>query len=150
MRKETFRQYGDYDTDAVSDATGLECRDPSLAIQSQKDEADINTIVRNFGLTGKIPDVVYMPEYGDYTDVTDYRGAVEAIRQAEEGFLTLPGEVRARFENSPQAFMEFVHDPSNAEELVNMGLRVRPVVEAPPAPMPVMIVNPTPGSDAPA
>ena len=32
--------------DEASVEAGLECKDDSLAVQSQKDEADINTIVR--------------------------------------------------------------------------------------------------------
>lgn len=146
MRGELVRSYGDYDSDYVSDATGLACKDDSLAIQSQRDEADINTIVRNFGLTGKMPDVVYMPEYGDYTNVEDYRTAIEAVRQAEDGFMTMPGEVRAKFDNSPQRFMEFVHDPSNAQAMLDMGLRVANVSGAPPQIEKSIAVNPTPAA----
>ena len=46
-----------YDMSAVSDETGLCCEDESLAIQSAKEDADINTIVRRFGLTGELPSV---------------------------------------------------------------------------------------------
>ena len=41
-----------YDMDKVSNETGLECKDPSLAQQHMKDECDINTIVEQFRVTG--------------------------------------------------------------------------------------------------
>ena len=67
--------YG-YDVKEASDATALTCADPSLAVQSQKDEADINTIVRNFGLTGKLPANIRPATYGDFTGVDDYQSAL--------------------------------------------------------------------------
>ena len=42
------------DMDEASVEAGLECKDDSLAVQSQRDEADINTIVRRFGLSGEL------------------------------------------------------------------------------------------------
>lgn len=127
--KSVFRSFGAYDTDSVSDATGLRCLDPSRAVQSQRDESDINTIVRNFGVTGQLPASVRVPTYGDFEGVDDYRSAIEAIRAAEASFMAMPGEVRARFGNDPQAFIEFCEDSSNLEEMRKLGLAISPVVE---------------------
>lgn len=121
---EVTRAYRHYDSDGVSDDTGLECRDPSLAVQSQRDEADINTIVRNFGITGKLPENVRVPSYGDFESVDDYRSAIHAIRDAEKSFMAMPADVRARFDNDPQLFLEFCVDPSNLEEMRKLGLAV--------------------------
>ena len=74
------RTFGNYDAKALSTETGLRCMDVSLAVQSQKDEADINTIVRNFGVTGKLPVGIRVPTYGDFDGVSDYREAIEAVR----------------------------------------------------------------------
>lgn len=118
-----------YDEAAASDETGLECLDPSLAVQSQRDEADINTIVRNFGVTGKLPQNVRVPTFGDFDGVDDYQAAIEAVRAAEASFMAMPSEVRIRFDHSPQKFVEFCSDSANLEEMRKLGLAV-------PAPVP--------------
>jgi len=59
------------DAEVLSDLTGLECKDESLAIQSAKVEADINTIVKRLGLTGVLPQGFRMPVYADCLDVPD-------------------------------------------------------------------------------
>lgn len=111
-----------YDADLVSFETGLACDDPSLAIQSAKDEADINTIVRRFGLTGELPSDVAMPRSGDFAGVPDFHGAMNLVRQAQEEFLRVPAEIRARFGNDPGAFIAFCEDPANLEEARRLGL----------------------------
>lgn len=112
----------------------LVCNDPSLAIQSQKAEADINTIVRNFGVTGRVPTSVRLPEYGDFSGVSDYRSAIEAVRAAEEAFLQVPSKIRAEFNHDPGAFASFCLDPSNLPQLREWGLAPTSAApESPPA-----------------
>lgn len=113
---------GNYDAEALSIETGLECNDPSLAQQHMRDETDINEIVRRFGLTGELPEAVRRPTYGDFTGVFDYQSALNAVRAADEAFGEMPAHVRARFGNDAAAFVEFCSDPANAEEFVKLGL----------------------------
>lgn len=110
-----------YDTDAVSNETGLSCEDESLAIQSAEEESNINTIVRRFGITGQMPEQVAMPRTGDFTNIPDFHTAMNMVRQAEEEFLRVPAEIRARFANDPQQFMQFFEDESNRDEAVKLG-----------------------------
>jgi phage internal scaffolding protein len=117
-----------YDRNAASDESGLCCEDESLAIQSAAEEADINTIVRRFGLTGQLPAQVAMPRSGDFTNVPDFHSAMNLICQAQEEFMRVPGEIRARFNNDPQQFMEFLEDDRNVDEAVKLGLAVRKAV----------------------
>ena len=86
-----------YDMDDVSLETGLACEDESLAVQSAAEESDINTIVRRFGLTGELPGDVDMPQSGDYSGVGDFHSAMNVVRQAQEEFLRVPADIRARF-----------------------------------------------------
>lgn len=111
-----------YDRDQASDLSGLLCEDESLTVQSAKEDADINTIVRRFGLTGQLPDNVNPPQYGDYTGVTDYRSALHAVMEAEESFMALPADIRSRFHNDPQAYLEFFADDNNRVEAERLGL----------------------------
>ena len=90
-----------YDRDAVSVETGLECQDKTLAQQQFLEDSDINTIVRRFKLTGQLPDNVRAPQYADFEGVFDYQTAMNAIRQAQESFNAMPADVRSRFANEP-------------------------------------------------
>lgn len=122
-----FRTPYNYDTDEVSRETSLVCEDESLAVQSERDDCDINTIVRRFGLTGSLPVGVRRPEYGDFVGVSDYREALEALEAADASFYAMPAEVRARFENDPARFVDFCSDVSNVDEMIKMGLAVKSV-----------------------
>lgn len=119
-----FRNSVNFDRAAWSDLHGLECKDPSLTIQSQKEEADINTIVRNFGVTGQLPQGVRVPSYGDFDGVDDYRSAIDAVRAAEDSFLAMPSDLRARLGNDAGRFVEWCADVNNLEEMRKLGLAV--------------------------
>lgn len=120
-----------YDHDSVSRETGLVC-DPKedMTQQSFKEECDINEIVRRFGLTGQLPENVRVPVSGDFTGVSDFQTAMNAVTQAQEAFMELPANLRARFNNDPQRLMEFVADSGNIEEARKLGL-VPPVAVPP-------------------
>lgn len=136
-----IRSLFNYDRDAVSVDSGLVCEDESLALQSAKDEVDINTIVRKFGLTGELPNDIKMPQSGDFTDVPDFHSAMNIVRAAQEEFLRVPADIRARFSNDPQRLMSFLEDPSNYDEARKLGFLADPVKE--PEPMRVQVVAPS-------
>ena len=120
-----------YDMDLASDKHGLKCEDPSLTQQQFKDESDINTIVDRFMKSGVMPNPVNMPQYMDYEGVFDFQSAMNTVRQADENFMRMDAKIRARFNNSPQEFLEFFGNPENAEEAIRLGLAVpKAVVEA--------------------
>lgn len=142
MSKVFLRTPYNYDADAVSRETGLTCDDESLAVQSAKDEADINTIVRRFGLTGELPGDFNMPQSGDFTGVGDYHSAMNLVLAAQEEFLKVPADVRARFNNDPAAFMAFLDDASNKDEARKLGL-LRPELPIP-EPLAVRVISDKP------
>lgn len=131
------RAAGFYDADAVSFDTGLLCKDPSLAIQSQAQDADINVIVERFKITGEVP--VHQrhafPIETDIDEVLDYRACMDAINAANRAFMDLPAKVRSTFSNDPIVFADFASDPKNLDQLREWGL-------APPAPAPVLEAPP--------
>lgn len=131
----TLRTEHNMDRDLNSVLSGLKCEDPSRTVQSQADEADINTIVRNFGITGKLPEGVRVPTYGDFEFVGDYKDALAAIQEADKSFFAMPAEVRSRFDNDPARFVDFCSDPSNLDEMRKLGLAV-PAAAPPPVPTP--------------
>jgi len=121
-----------YDVDQASSASALHCLDKSLAVQSERDEVDINEIVRRFGITGKLPDNFEPPQYGDFTGISDYRAALQAVRDAAESFMEMPADLRARFNNDPAELIDFLADNANRAEAEKLGL-----VNASPAPVPL-------------
>jgi phage internal scaffolding protein len=123
-----------YDVNEASDASGLACDDPSLAQQHAKDECDINTIVRRFGLTGELPSNVRAPQYGDFTEAVDYHTALIAVRAADEAFMQLPADIRTRFNNDAGAFVDFCSDDANRAEAEKLGLVLPKATESNPAP----------------
>lgn len=122
-----IRTMWNYDRNEASDESALFC-DPEEGLTQQQfaEEADINTIVRRFGLTGELPDVVRVPVSGDFTGVIDYKSALDAVIAAEDAFMELPGELRARFSNDPQLLMDFVGNVDNREEATKLGLINKP------------------------
>ena len=114
-----------YDTDAISDMTALECERDTKTQQQFKDEVDINTIVERFGVTGEAPPTINFPEEQDFTEVHDFQSAMNVLRASEEAFMQLPAKARARFQNSPQQFMEFIHDADNQDEAIKLGLATK-------------------------
>ncbi|WNK12800.1 MAG: internal scaffolding protein [Microvirus sp.] len=119
-----LRTQFNYDRDEASFESALACQDPSRTVQDAAEDADINTIVRRFGLTGELPDGVAAPNYGDFTEVVDFHTAMIAVRKAEGTFMRMPAHVRARFENDPQLFLEFCSDERNRDEARKLGLLV--------------------------
>lgn len=111
-----------YDTMAASDESAITCLDASLAQQHAKEESDINTIVRRFGLTGELPSGVRMPQYGDFVGIGDYHSALNAVKAADSSFMELPADLRTRFDNDPAKFVEFCSDESNRAEAEKLGL----------------------------
>lgn len=111
-----------YDAEKASDESGLKCEDISLTQQHQKEEADINVIVKRFGLTGEMPLNPRIPMYGDFTGITDYRTALEAVKFAEEEFMRFPAEIRAEFNHDPQKLLEAFYDVKEKDRLIRLGL----------------------------
>lgn len=111
-----------YDREAVSDENGLRCEDDSLAQQNFASECDINNIVQTFTRTGMMPPVSLSPRFGDFSGVSDFHSALNRVLSIQEEFLTLPADIRSRFENNPQNLILFLNDPANRDEAVELGL----------------------------
>lgn len=128
----TLRSAVNYDAALVSRGTAVYTQDesaprfaPSRTVQSAKADSDINVIVKRFRVTGQMPGSFRMPQYGDYEGVNDFQSAMNALRAAEEGFAQLPADVRKKFGNDPQNFLDFVSNPENADAMVELGLATK-------------------------
>lgn len=90
--------------------------------QSFRDDADINTIIKRFLRTGVLDYAnKHQPRYGDATGI-EYNAAMATVAAAKSMFNDLPADLRARFENEPAQFLDFIQDPSNYSEAEKLGL----------------------------
>lgn len=122
--------------------------EPSLTVQDQAEEADINVIMRRFGVTGVASQVSVPPSYGDFETVHDFRSALHLIQAAQESFMELPASMRNRFNGDPAEFLDWIEDPKRTRaELEEIGL-VTKVVEQ--GPVKVEVVNKAPEGGTPA
>lgn len=131
--KMQIRSLYNYDRNEVSESTGLTVPDDEenrMTKQEFAEEVDINTILRRFNITGQLPENVRMPTYGDFTDITDFHSAANAIAEAREAFERMPADVRLRFNNDPADFVAFCDNEQNRAEAERLGL-----VDPRPAPM---------------
>jgi phage internal scaffolding protein len=51
-----------------------------------------------------------------------FEEALNIVTQASQMFEAMPAHIRNRFSNNPKEFLEFTHDPKNADEMAKMGL----------------------------
>lgn len=122
MKPPFVRNPYNYDTNEVSDETGLECKDPSLTQQQFVEESDINYIAEQYSLNGTTPQVQVLPQFGDYEGIFDFQTAQNAVVKATQDFMTLPAKMRTRFDNDPQKLLTFLSDPENRAEAEFLGL----------------------------
>ena len=140
-----------YDTNAASNESGVACEEPSLAQQHFKDECDINNILRQFNITGLLPESPLSPRYGDFSGITDYHTALNAVISAESEFERLPAQIRARFDNDPEQLINFISDENNRAEAEKLGLVDRKASENEPStvtPLDVTVLGDTKTSNS--
>lgn len=121
-----------YDLKKRSDAAKLHFVDsdgkplaPLLVKQAFKDECDVNAILKRYRKTGVIEHVSKVAaRYGDFSEFKEYREMLDTVRSADEMFFGLPAELRKRFENNPANFVEFMGNPANLNEAVELGLAI--------------------------
>ena len=135
--------------DTVHEKEGIKFSQPSMTVQSEKDNCDINVIMNRYATCGTpLPirqDVE--PVYADVAELGDYMENFQRCKQAEEMFNALPSALRKELDNNPANLLPFIQNESNKERCYEYGLLNRPVVEAPKAPV---VDNGGSGAPAPA
>lgn len=124
----------------------IDCSDDIILVeQSHVKEVDINAIIKRHGIdlitkTANLNTAEYR-----FDDVTgnDFQEALFKIKKAESTFQSLPSELRNQFENNPAKFLDFVQNPENADQMVEMGIasKIEPEI-----PLQVEVVNSTPST----
>lgn len=107
----------------------------SMTDQSQKDKCDVNKIMAHALKTGEIPHL--RESEGRFVDVSEtqsFHDAMNIVAQTNSLFAEYPAELRKDFNNDPAQFLEFINNPDNYNEMVDMGLIPAPVAPSEPSP----------------
>lgn len=116
-------------TDEWSKKFATDNREDSMTQQADANDADLNVIWTRYQQTGQIPGVTMQPIYGDFSQIGDYRTALDMVEAAEEAFSTVPAHLRKKFNNDPAEFIAFATNPDNLAEMKQMGLAVPDPIE---------------------
>lgn len=109
--------------------------DPSLTVQADAAEVDINRIVARMEKGKPVPVFNGQAFFGDVSEFDGLQDALMKVQQADDLFMSYPAFLRERFDNDPVKFVEFLSDDKNLAEAQDLGLVVkRPAPPAPPPP----------------
>lgn len=115
-------------------AKGIVFTDPSMTQQHFKDETMIDNILQKYAETGFLTDP-FSPrrpiQFGDFSNVTDFQTAQNAVARATEYFESLPSHIRASFNNSPADFLKALNDPEQRGKLEELGFVAPSEAKAP-------------------
>lgn len=91
--------------------------------QSFAKEVNINNIMRRYVKTGAITHFAkHQPQYADVTGI-DFQSALLLVTDVQQMFAELPAELRAKFDQKPEAFLDWIQDDANKEEAERLGFR---------------------------
>jgi hypothetical protein len=131
-----WRDQWDDDADQIErertaiDFTG----DPGMTRQEPAEDSDINVLMKRMGVTdGAVLPYWQSPRalYGDFSEFPqDPTELANIMRDADVRFMTLPADIRERF-NNPAGLLKFMENPKNIDEAVRMGLLVKRTPENP-------------------
>lgn len=115
---------------------------PGRTEQSHKHDCDINSIIKKYDKTGLILHVNQAKaQYGDYTQINEYQQNLNMIIDAQDSFEEMPSSVRKRFGNDPGLFLEYISNPENDKEMIELGLALPKIIDPI---QKVEIINPIP------
>lgn len=96
--------------------------DPLITVQSQKNDVDINQIMKRVE-KGMMLNV--NSNEGRFEDISEFDGlelAYIKVQRANEEFMNLPADLRSRFDNDPVKLIDFLSDEGNRKEAEELGL----------------------------
>jgi len=107
--------------------------EPSMTQQQFKEMSDINRIMKKYHKGEMVNYLNRRPGvYGDFSKMPSYSDALQIVIDAQESFMTLPSDVRKRFDNDPAKVIEFISDSKNYDEAINLGLVPKKVIKEEP------------------
>nr|DAL17928.1 MAG TPA_asm: Scaffold protein [Microviridae sp.] len=128
--------------DTYEEKQGIIFKEPTMTIQSEKDNCDINVIMNRYATCGTPLPVRtdgLQPVFADVSKLGDYMENYNRCKHAEEVFNSLPSALRKELDNNPANLLPFIQNEANRERCVEYGLINKSIMEASKAPV---VVNP--------
>lgn len=105
---------------------------PSKTQKHMQDQCDVNLIMKKYP---KVQQDRFLRSplsnaggaYLDLINVGDYQESLNLVLHAQEAFQTLPAEIRKRFGNNPQELIQFLENPNNRDQAIELGLVIPPI-----------------------
>lgn len=95
---------------------------PSKTDQQWKEDCDTNIILERFMKTGQLTHVARTPGiFADVSGVKDLLPSMIMLQDARREFDKYPAEIRKKFENKPEKLIEWLQNPENKEEAIELG-----------------------------
>jgi len=104
----------------------------TMTVQHMKDETDLNVIMERYGIGdgSRLPTMDFSKVdpsyYGDFSDATDLRTALQRFDEAAERFMQLPAKLRTRFNNNWHELHDWVSNPANLDEAIELKMLTAP------------------------
>lgn len=106
----------------------LNCPEPTLTQQQFKDQCNINSILARYEKNGMITHINRnAPHYGDYSQLKSFKESLDIVNTTHDLFMSLPPQVRSRFQNDPAELISFMNDEANRDEAIKLGLVQKPI-----------------------
>lgn len=105
----------------------------SLTQQHFAEEVNINNILERYINTGTLMSNSQSPLFIDCSTIPQSFAEMQNFMiDAQDSFYHLPLNVRERFDNNIARLLDFVANPANREEAINLGLVAPPDPVVPP------------------
>lgn len=108
-------------------------KDKIITVQAPRDEVNINVIMKKIEKGMMINSNTGEPTFQDISEFDGLEDSVIKVQKANEGFMTLPADIRARFDNNPVKLINFLSDEGNRAEAEKIGLISPKPASIPPA-----------------
>src|SRR6187399_217615 len=115
-----FRDNGTISCRTVND-------EPSMTIQSERDKLDIEIVKGIYEKHRHMYDsrtAADTLKYGGFQSGDDYHTLLLRAQDAQDDFMTLDARIRDRFDNDPGKLLDYVRDPNNRLEAIQLGLMI--------------------------
>lgn len=105
-------------------STAIDCSgDQPVTKQEFKKDCDVNVIIARCLRSGvPLPGIDAQQVFADVSQFGDFSEAVRIVHSANDAFMTLDADLRARFSNNPARLIEFIQNDANYDEAVKLGL----------------------------
>lgn len=101
---------------------------PDMAQSQYEKECDVTQIMKKADATGQLTHLAaHQGTYVDLVGAPDFMEMNNKVIRAQQAFMTLPAELRAKCNNDPAQFLAMLADSKNDEELIRLGVKAKPI-----------------------